>query len=84
MVISSTTFELPIESSEELTEAEKQNLIEKQLEAQADMVIDYESMKDEADYVSPKIVSEEVVDKLQKRKIYLRRGGVLARIARMM
>ena len=77
MSISSRTFELPSVSTETITEAERTDLIEKQLEAQmqeAEMTVDYESMKDEAEYVSPK----------EARKVYRRRGGVLARIAQLM
>ncbi|MGN1312771.1 MAG: hypothetical protein ACI4VS_01085 [Candidatus Nanosyncoccaceae bacterium] len=87
MSISSRTFELPSESTETITEAERTDLIEKQLEAQmreAEMTVDYESMKDEAEYVSPKEASPEVLDKIQARKVYRRRGGVLARIAQLM
>ena len=51
---------------------------------EAEMTVDYESMKDEAEYVSPKEASPEVLDKIQARKIYRRRGGVLARIAQLM
>ena len=64
MSISSRTFELPSESTETITEAERTDLIEKQLEAQmqeAEMTVDYESMKDEAEYVSPK----EAIDELK-------------------
>ena len=87
MSISSRTVELPSESTETITEAERTDLIEKQLEAQmqeAEMTVDYESMKDEAEYVSPKEASPEVLDKIQARKVYRRRGGVLARIAQLM
>ena len=87
MSISPMTFELPTESRKVISEAERTDLIERQLEAQmleADMVVDYESMKDEAEYVSPKEASPEVLDKIQARKVYRRRGGVLARIAQLM
>lgn len=87
MSISSMTFELPTESRKVISEAERTDLIERQLEAQmleADMVVDYESMKDEAEYVSPREASPEALDKIQARKVYRRRGGVLARIAQLM
>ncbi len=86
MSISSMTFELPTANEETLTEAEKTDLIEKQLEAQmqeAAMTIDYESMKGEAEYISPEEASPEVLDRIQAQKVYRRRGGFLARIAQL-
>mgnify|MGYP005607283573 CR=1 FL=1 len=87
MSTASMTFELPTIRQETLTEDEKADLIEKQLEAQmaeAALIIDYESMKGEEEYTSPEEASPEVLDRIQSQKVYRRRGGFLAKIAQLM
>ncbi len=83
MSISSKTFELPQMSNSEMSEEEMNDFVDEQLEMQADYALDYESMKEETEYVSPEEPSQEALDKI-KSKAYKRRGGVLARIAQFM